>query len=107
MYYERRKQSGELPIVGVNTFLSSTPEETREIELRRSNSEQKDAQIASLRDFQKRHQAETPAALDKLRSVALSDGNIFEELMKCVACASLGQISACLYSVGGQYRRNM
>ncbi|MBE7490656.1 MAG: methylmalonyl-CoA mutase family protein [Planctomycetes bacterium] len=108
MHYEQLKHSGELPIIGVNTFLNPHPEEgQRKIELARSSKAEKDGQIRRLRDFQKRHDAGAGAALESLRRVALSGGNIFDELIRTVQHCSLGQISAALYQVGGQYRRNM
>jgi methylmalonyl-CoA mutase len=108
MYYELKKHSGELPIIGVNTFLNpNASEEDYEIELARATEEEKEQQIRNLRQFQERHRDEAPAALRRLQDVAVSGGNIFAELMDTVKVASLGQISAALYEVGGQYRRNM
>jgi methylmalonyl-CoA mutase len=111
MLYERRKHSGELPLVGINTFVDpSTMAESWEpppIELRRATPAEKQDQIDRLRDFQRRHAAEAPAALDRLRQVALAGGNIFGELMQSVRVASLGQISRTLYEVGGEYRRSL
>jgi methylmalonyl-CoA mutase len=106
--YEHKKHSGALPIVGVNTFLNpNTDENAYEIELARSTEDEKQTQIANLQIFCSKHQAECPAALARLKQVALQDGNIFEELMETVKVASLGQITNALYEVGGQYRRNM
>jgi isobutyryl-CoA mutase len=97
-----------LPIIGVNTFINpNVDENSYEIELARSTEEEKQTQIRNLQDFWKRHKDECPAALERLKQVALLNGNLFEELMKCVKVASLGQITAALYEVGGQYRRNM
>lgn len=109
LHYESRKHSGELPIIGVNTFTTeeTTEEEEREIELIRSSEEEKQQQIDNLESFQKRNEPETKQAIEKLKNVARKDGNLFEELMETVKFASLGQISQALYEVGGQYRRNM
>lgn len=109
LHYESLKHSGELPIIGVNTFKSeqSTEEEEREIELIRSTEDEKLQQIKSLNDFQERNKDESRAALKKLQSVARENGNLFDTLMEAVKVASLGQISKALYEVGGQYRRNM
>jgi len=111
LYYEQLKHDGTLPIVGINTFqdpATMTDDwEPPPIELRRATDEEKTAQITALRAFQARHAAEAPAALDRLRQVALSGGNLFEELMRTVRVASLGQISRALYDVGGEYRRNL
>jgi methylmalonyl-CoA mutase len=76
-------------------------------ELTRATPEEKQAQLASLRAFQAGHAHEAPAALARLRQVALEGGNIFAELMGTVRVASLGQVTHTLYDVGGQYRRSM
>lgn len=109
LHYESMKHSGELPIIGVNTFQSDhqTEEDKRDVELIRSTGEEKKQQIKNLESFQKRHKAESATALKKLKTVARKNGNLFEELMETVKVASLGQISQALYEVGGQYRRNM
>ncbi|MGN7469223.1 fused isobutyryl-CoA mutase/GTPase IcmF [Brevibacillus sp. SAFN-007a] len=108
MYYEMKKHSGELPIIGVNTFINpNASEEDYEIELARATEEEKEQQIVNLRAFQERNRHVAPQALRRLQEVAMAGGNIFAELMETVKVASLGQISAALYEVGGQYRRNM
>lgn len=108
MYYEMKKHTGELPIIGVNTFINpNASEEDYEIELARATEEEKEQQIVNLRSFQELHRDTAPVALRRLQEVAVSGGNIFAELMETVKVASLGQISAALYEVGGQYRRNM
>ena len=110
MYYERLKHSGEYPIIGVNTFRNpdlDVDAQAATLELARATDEEKDDQITRLADFQARHKDECPAALARLKDVALSGGNIFEELLDTVKHCSLGQITNSLYAVGGQYRRNM
>ncbi|MCQ6281685.1 fused isobutyryl-CoA mutase/GTPase IcmF [Bacillus sp. EB600] len=108
LYYEHKKHSGELPIIGVNTFINPNAEEnTYEIELARSTVEEKETQIRNLNEFWARNKEKCPGTLKKLKQAALQNGNIFEELMECVKVASLGQITAALYEVGGQYRRNI
>lgn len=110
MYYEHLKHTGELPIIGVNTYLNPNPPSAEAIdnmEIARASKEEKDLQIKNLKDFQQRHAVQCEQALDKLKQVALTGGNIFEELMETVKVASLGQITKALYEVGGQYRRNM
>ncbi|MED3623837.1 fused isobutyryl-CoA mutase/GTPase IcmF [Neobacillus thermocopriae] len=110
MYYEMKKHSGELPIIGVNTYLNPNPpseEEIDNMELARATIEEKELQIRNLRAFQEAHASESAAALKRLKEVAISGGNIFAELMETVKVASLGQITKALYEVGGQYRRNM
>jgi methylmalonyl-CoA mutase len=108
--YETRKHSGELPIVGVNTFTPRTDAEAspqREVELSRASSEEKDACIARLREFQARHAAQAPAALRALQNAATSHGNLFAALLEATEHCSLGQITHALYEVGGEYRRNI
>lgn len=110
LYYESQKHSGELPIIGVNTFKNEdaeSAEEEKEIDLIRSTKEEKEQQIASLNAFWERNQGKSEEAIARLKQVARNNGNIFEELMETVKVASLGQISRALYEVGGQYRRNM
>jgi methylmalonyl-CoA mutase len=109
LHYESLKHSGELPVIGVNTFKpdNGESEEDHEVELIRSTKEEKQQQIEQLEKFQKRNQEEAEDAIKKLMNVARSDGNIFRELMETVKVASLGQITHALYQVGGQYRRNM
>ncbi|MCI0650352.1 MAG: methylmalonyl-CoA mutase family protein [Planctomycetes bacterium] len=109
LLYEHRKHTGELPIVGINTFLreGGAIERAPDLELRRATVEEKRQRIADLRAFQKAHEAEAPEALRRLRRSAASGGNVFRELMHSVRHISLGQITQALFEVGGQYRRNM
>ncbi|AWI13925.1 methylmalonyl-CoA mutase [Caldibacillus thermoamylovorans] len=110
LYYETKKHSGELPIIGVNTYLNPNPpkeEEINNIQVARASKEEKETQIKNLMKFKERNQDKVEDALRKLKQVALSGGNIFEELMETVKVASLGQITNALYEVGGQYRRNV
>ncbi|MDF2788115.1 MAG: methylmalonyl-CoA mutase [Neobacillus sp.] len=110
MYYEMKKHTGELPIIGVNTYLNPNPpseEDIDSMELARASYEEKELQIHNLRAFQQAHSAETGKALDRLKAAAVNNENIFAELMETVKAASLGQITKALYEVGGQYRRNM
>ncbi|SFX62271.1 methylmalonyl-CoA mutase [Thermoactinomyces sp. DSM 45891] len=107
MYYEMKKHSGELPIIGVNTFENPHPPEETEIELSRADASEKELQVAHVQEFQKRYASEAEIALQRLKEVARHNGNLFAELMNTVQVASLGQITSVLYEVGGQYRRNM
>ena len=110
MYYEHLKHSGEYPIIGVNTFRNPDADfdaENATLELVRASDEDKQEQLGRLADFKNRHKDESSAALERLKQTALGGGNIFEELMETVKTCSLGQITAALYEVGGQYRRNM
>jgi methylmalonyl-CoA mutase len=109
MLYERLKHSGELPLIGVNTFLPKDGhgEQIDTLELMRSDDTEKHAQIANVAAFQARAGDRTAAALARLQDVARARGNVFAELLETVKVASLGQISGALYAVGGEYRRNM
>lgn len=108
MYYETRKHSGELPIIGVNTFLSKKGSPTiLPAEVIRSTVAEKEQTIQNLSAFQQLHSQTRETALHRLQQVALENGNIFTELMETVKTCSLGEITAALYQVGGQYRRNM
>ncbi|TLS36692.1 fused isobutyryl-CoA mutase/GTPase IcmF [Pseudalkalibacillus caeni] len=109
MYYEMLKHTGELPIIGVNTYRNPNPpaEEEFNLQLARASKEEKEQQIANLKAFQERNAGKTEEALKRLQEAALTNGNIFEELMETVKVASLGQITTALYQVGGKYRRNM
>jgi len=110
IYYETLKHTGELPIIGVNTFRNPHADEHDMeffVELARATEEEKAGQLARVRDFMKRHEKEAPRALERLQRVALEGGNIFTELMDTVRVCSLGQITRALYDVGGQYRRSM
>ena len=110
IYYETMKHKGSLPIIGVNTFRdpeADLSELSEGVELARATEEEKQSQLKRLADFEKRHEPEAPAALERLQQVALAGGNIFDELMNAVRVCSLGQISRALYDVGGQYRRSM
>ena len=109
MLYEHRKHSGELPIVGVNTFLKpeNGDSEPQEVELARATEDEKRSQLDRLEDFQSRHRTEAEQALRRLQDVATGDGNVFDELMKAARVCSLGQLTTAFFEVGGQYRRNM
>ncbi|MEO7490013.1 MAG: methylmalonyl-CoA mutase family protein, partial [Ferruginibacter sp.] len=108
LYYETLKHTGEYPIIGVNTFLNKKGSPTiLPSEVIRSTTAEKDNQIESVTLFQQRHKEKAPAMLQRLQQVAVSNGNLFEELMETVQYCTLGQITNALYNVGGKYRRNM
>jgi isobutyryl-CoA mutase len=110
MLYEQRKHDGSLPIVGVNTFLGPASDEddgARPRELARSTEEEKRRCLAGRTDFQSRHAAERPAALERLRKAALAGDNLFAVLLDAVRCCTLGEITHTLFDVGGRYRRNV
>ena len=106
--YERRKHSGDLPIVGVNTFLGEGGSPTIiPDEVIRSTETEKEFSIVSRDAFIARNASRSAERLEHLRQTALAHGNIFTALMEASQQCTLGQLSNALYSVGGQYRRNM
>ena len=105
--YEHKKHDGSYPIIGVNTFLNPKGSAQVEIELARSTEEEKQSQIARLKDFQQRNAGQAPAMLAKLKQTVIDNGNVFAVLVDAVKVCSLGQITGALYDVGGQYRRSM
>jgi isobutyryl-CoA mutase len=109
MRYEQRKHSGELEIVGVNTFLAPNPAPTPLAldNLMRSSEAEKQAQLATLAAFHGQWADEAPAALARLKSAARHGENVFDVLLDVVKVASLGQASEALFEVGGRYRRAM
>ncbi len=111
MHYETKKNSGEYPIIGVNTFLKKESTDTTAVfetmKLSRASIEEKRTQIQNLNAFKEMHKNEAPRALEELKNVILKGGNSFEQLMETVKVASLGQITSALYEVGGKYRRNI
>ncbi len=107
--YEHLKHSGELPIIGVNTFKNphkTGDDEAAGLSLTRASGDEKNAQIKRLEAFQQRNADKSADALKRLREVALAGGNIFAELLETTRVCSLGQITDALFEVGGEYRRN-
>jgi methylmalonyl-CoA mutase len=118
MHYEHLKHTGELPVIGVNTFKGddAQPEDApdappraaaKPVPLMRSSDAEKKRQIANLRAFQARNDAAVAPMLERVRETARTGGNLFDTLMDAVQVCSLGQITHALFEVGGQYRRNM
>ena len=108
LYYESLKHSGELPIIGVNTFLDKKGSPTIiPEEVIRAEAAEKEFAIHSKDAFQERNRKAAERELLALRKAALDNNNTFERIMEAAKVCSLGQISALLYEVGGQYRRNM
>ena len=108
LYYETLKHTGEFPIIGVNTFLSSKGSPT-EIpgEVIRATEEEKQDQIDTVQALHKSYANKSAELLNVLQNTAIQNGNIFDKLMDVTKYCSLGQITAALFEVGGQYRRNM
>ncbi|MDX5417933.1 MAG: methylmalonyl-CoA mutase family protein [Hymenobacteraceae bacterium] len=108
LYYETLKHTGEYPIIGVNTFLSSQGSPTViPQEVIRATEEEKQYQISMLQGLHARNADKSEEMLKRIQQVAINNGNIFEEMMETVKYCSLGQITNALFEVGGQYRRNM
>jgi methylmalonyl-CoA mutase len=108
MHYEMLKHTGELPIVGVNTFRNPHGDVVLEkLELARSTEDEKQSQLKRLQDFHARNASEAPAMLKRLQQAVIENRNVFEVLMDAVRVCSLGQVTNALFEVGGQYRRNM
>lgn len=108
LYYETLKHTGEYPLIGVNTFLSSKGSPTvRPKEVIRATEEEKDYQIEMLKNLYASNKDRGAAALTTLQQAAIHNKNGFEALMEAVKYCSLGQITEALFEVGGQYRRNM
>jgi methylmalonyl-CoA mutase len=108
MTYEMRKHTGELPIIGVNTFRNphgDAPADT--LELARSTDDEKQSQLQRLHAFHERHSRHSAAALQALQQAAMDNNNVFNVLMDAARVCSLGQITRALFEVGGQYRRSM
>ncbi len=111
MYYEHLKHSGDLPIIGVNTFINPKTlvqdYVPAKIEMARASVEEKNHQLDQVIQFQKEHREQSGIEISKLKQTALSGGNIFEALLSAARHCSLYQMSQALYEVGGQYRRNL
>ena len=108
LYYETLKHTGEFPIIGVNTFLSSKGSPTvLPAEVIRATKEEKEYQIEMLGNLHKAKEEKAEEAISKLQTAAVQNQNMFDEMMEAAKHCSLGQITNALFQVGGQYRRNM
>ena len=108
LYYETLKHTGEFPIIGVNTFLSSKGSPTViPAEVIRATEEEKQFQIKTLENLHQAKAKEVENQINIIQEAAIQNQNIFEKLMDAAKVCSLGQITSALFEVGGQYRRNM
>ncbi len=108
LYYETLKHTGEFPIIGVNTFLSSKGSPTiLPKEVIRATEEEKEYQIKMLKELQMKNKELAIMGIERVQDAAINNRNMFEQLMETCKYSSLGQITHALFSVGGQYRRNM
>jgi methylmalonyl-CoA mutase len=108
LYYETLKHTGEFPIIGVNTFLSSKGSPTVvPAEVIRATEEEKQFQIKTKENLNKANKTAVKTQLAIIQEAAVQNENIFDKLMEAAKVCSLGEITAALFEVGGQYRRNM
>ncbi len=108
LYYETLKHTGQFPIIGVNTFLSSKGSPTvLPAEVIRATEEEKQEQLKTLENLHNRYPEKAKTTLKQIKSAAIQNDNIFEQLMEATKYCSLGEITEALFEVGGQYRRNM
>ncbi len=111
LYYEHLKHTGELPIIGVNTFINPKTLDPNyvppKIEMARASYDEKKAQLDDCVNYKLANKDQSAKAIVHLQAVALKGGNIFEALLEASKYCSLYQMSQALYQVGGQYRRNI
>ena len=111
MIYEHRKHSGELPIIGVNTFEegidNSLSVEEFNIEVTRSDKDERMMVIYRNKAFKETHAKEAEEGLARLKKVAREGGNLFEVMMDIVEHCTVGQVTQALFETGGKFRRNM
>ncbi len=110
LYYEALKSSGEIPIIGVNTFIDPQTDaigNMNKLGLSRATKTEKGQQLSRRSRFHEKHRREAPQAIERLKQTVLSGENVFAEMMETVRYCSLGQITQAFFEVGGQYRRNM
>ena len=108
MHYEMLKHTGDLPVIGVNTFRNPNGDPIPQtLELARSTEEEKQSQLKRLKAFHNENIDDSDAMIARLKQTVIDNGNVFAVLMDAVRVCSLGQITDALFEVGGQYRRSM
>ncbi len=108
LYYENKKQTGALPVVGVNTFLDHKQLETEHpMELMRSTESEKQLQVEEVTELKERFIKERALAIGNLKEAVIRQENTFEHLMEVAKYATIGEISQAFFEVGGAYRRAM
>ena len=114
MVYEHRKHTGEIPIIGVNTFqdpdavnLSADDADSFKMDVTRSDEDEKKMVIDRNIAFRESHLSEAEKGIDRLKKVAREGGNLFEVMMDVVEHCTVGQVTEALFETGGQFRRNM
>jgi methylmalonyl-CoA mutase len=108
LYYETLKHSGQLPVVGVNTFLSDEGSPTvLPREVIRATEEEKQRQIETVKALHERTGDRAKQALRAIQHAAVRNENVFDQLMEACKVCTLGDMTQALFEVGGEYRRNM
>ena len=107
LYYEHKKHDGSYPVIGVNTFLNPAREERSATPLSRSTEEEKQGQLARLKEFEDRNREQAGRALQRVRNAVINNENVFAALMDATRYCSLGQLTDAFFATGGQYRRSM
>ena len=111
MVYEHQKHSGELPIVGVNTYVDEgsavMSADDFDVDVTRSDETERQMVIDRNKAFKQAHAAEAEAGLARLKQVAREGGNLFEVMMDIVEHCTVGQVTQALFETGGKFRRNM
>ena len=111
MIYEKMKHSGEMPVVGVNTFTDSgsiTPKANDfDIDVTRSDDIEKQMVISRNLEFKKRNHKKSLEGIKKLKKAAREGGNLFEVMMEIVEFCTVGEVTRALFESGGKFRRNM
>ena len=111
MAYEQRKHSGELPIIGVNTYIDEgsavMSSDEFDVDVTRSDESERHMVIDRNQAFKEAHSAKAEAGLAKLKQVAREGGNLFEVMMEIVEHCTVGQVTQALFETGGKFRRNM
>jgi methylmalonyl-CoA mutase len=108
LYYETRKHAGTLPVIGVNTFLSSEGSPTvLPREVIRATEEEKQRQIETVHALQERAGERAAEQLRNIQKASVENRNVFDHLMEGAKVCSLGAMTHALFEVGGEYRRNM
>ena len=114
MLYEHKKHDGSLPIIGVNTFtdpdaeaLTADNADAFDMDVTRSDEEEKKMVIERNRDFQAKHSEAAEEGLQKLKDAARNGENLFSVMMEIVEHCTVGQVTNALFETGGKFRRNM
>ncbi|HSB11082.1 MAG TPA: methylmalonyl-CoA mutase family protein [Blastocatellia bacterium] len=100
--YQRRVESGEQTVVGVNQF---TVEETTAVPVLRIDPELEQLQVVRLREVRaRRDEARVSDALVRIELAARTDENLMPRIVEAVeSFATLGEISDRLRGVFGEY----